>query len=374
MKAFVFTDAALARDAGRFVWLAIDTENAKNAAFKTKYGVQVLPTLFVIDPKKEKIAIRWLGGATVPQLRKLLDDGERSVRGKDTGADQILARADRAFGDGRNSEAAALYKQALAKAPAKWPRYARTTEQLLAAMNDSEEAAKTARDAYPKLRDTPSAANIAATGLASALAMPASDLERVTLIETMHAAAEEVLANKSVKFAADDLSAVYGTLVDERDDAKDEAGKKKTAEAWAQFLEGQAAAAKTPEQRAVFDPHRVGAYLLLEQPERGVKMLQDSERDLPGDYNPSARLAVIYKAMKRWEDALAASDRALTKAYGPRKIGILQTRADIFNGKGDPAKAKATIEEAIQFAESLPTGQRSDRQIAALKKKLAGMG
>jgi predicted negative regulator of RcsB-dependent stress response len=74
--------------------------------------------------------------------------------------------------------------------------------------------------------------------------------------------------------------------------------------------------------------------------------------------------------MKRWDDALAASDRALTKAYGPRKIGILQTRGDIFAKKGDSAAARRTLEEAIAYAESLPRPQQNEKTIAALKKKL----
>jgi tetratricopeptide (TPR) repeat protein len=99
-------------------------------------------------------------------------------------------------------------------------------------------------------------------------------------------------------------------------------------------------------------------------------MLRASERDLPDDYNPPARLALAYKALKNYDEALAASDRALAKAYGPRKLGILQTRADIYKDKGDSAAARKTIEEAVKVAESLPDGQRSERAIASLKKKL----
>ena len=102
-------------------------------------------------------------------------------------------------------------------------------------------------------------------------------------------------------------------------------------------------------------------------------MLEASERDLPGDYNPPARLAAAYRAMKRYDDALAASDRALAKAYGPRKLGILQTRADVYKEKGDLASARKTIEEAVRLAESLPEGQRSERTIASLKKKLEAL-
>ena len=73
MRAFVFTDKALAKHAGQFVWLSIDTEKSGNAAFAAKYPVRVWPSLFVIDPEKETIALRWAGGATVGQLEKLRD-------------------------------------------------------------------------------------------------------------------------------------------------------------------------------------------------------------------------------------------------------------------------------------------------------------
>ena len=41
MKAYVFTDKSLERYAGQFVWLAIDTENGKNANFLAKYPIHV---------------------------------------------------------------------------------------------------------------------------------------------------------------------------------------------------------------------------------------------------------------------------------------------------------------------------------------------
>ncbi|HYV43171.1 MAG TPA: tetratricopeptide repeat protein, partial [Thermoanaerobaculia bacterium] len=170
-----------------------------------------------------------------------------------------------------------------------------------------------------------------------------------------------------------DLSSVYEMLADEREAAKDEEGRKKVLSERAAFLEGEAARAKSPEARAVFDSHRVSTYLALGQPERAIPMLEASERDLPEDYNPPARLATAYKAMKRYEEALAASDRALARAYGPRKIGILQTRADIYAARGDPGEARKTMEETLRYAEALPSGQRSDKTIAALKKKIEAM-
>src|SRR5262249_21876958 len=81
MRAFVFTDKALAKHAGQFVWLSIDTEKAKNAAFSKKYPIRAWPSLYVIDPARERIALRWVGGATVPQLEKLFVDGTKAVKG-----------------------------------------------------------------------------------------------------------------------------------------------------------------------------------------------------------------------------------------------------------------------------------------------------
>jgi hypothetical protein len=47
MWANVFTDKALERYAGRFVWLAVDTENSSNGDFLMKYPINVWPTLLM---------------------------------------------------------------------------------------------------------------------------------------------------------------------------------------------------------------------------------------------------------------------------------------------------------------------------------------
>jgi tetratricopeptide (TPR) repeat protein len=175
------------------------------------------------------------------------------------------------------------------------------------------------------------------------------------------------------KMSGDDISGMYQSLIAARDAEKDQTAARALREEWAAFLEKEAGAAKTAEQRAVYDSHRLKAYLELGTPEKAIPLLEQSERDFPNDYNPPARLALAYKAMNQFNEALATSDRALAKAYGPRKIGIYRTRADIYAGKGDKAAARKTVEEAIAYAKSLPDGQRSERTIAALQKKLTDM-
>jgi hypothetical protein len=374
MRAFVFTDPSLARHAGQFVWLAIDTEKPGNAPVRQKLPIPALPSYFVVDPQDESVILRWVGGATVPQLHEMLDHAETEYARHGPPEDQVLARADRLYGEGKSAEAARTYQEALAQAPPDWTQYSRAVESLLFALEDSggeAACARLAREAFPRLRHGPSAANIAASGLSCALSLPPGDRERATLVAALEADSREVAADLSLPVAADDRSALLGMLVDARHDAGDEQGAKRAAAQWAAFLEGEAAKAKNPDERAVFDSHRLGAYIEMGQPERAIPMLQASERDLPNDYNPPARLAIAYAELKRWDEALAASDRALAKVYGPRRLSYLRTRADIYSAKGDSAAARRTLEQAIQIAEALPPGQRSPITIAALQKKLA---
>ena len=378
MRAFVFTDESLTRHAGRFVWLEMDTEKKQNAALKQRLGVPALPTYFVMDPVSERVALRWVGGFTVAQLDRLLDDGVAAVSGGPAtgGPEAALARADRAYGESQDSVAVLAYRDALSQAPPGWPQYPRVVESLLFALDrtgDYAAEAELARRAYPRLKGTPSGANVAGSGLGAALSLPDSATWRGALIASFEAQVREVLADTALGIAADDRSGLYLTLLGARQDAKDEEGAKRVATEWSAFLDAVAACARTPEERTVFDSHRLSAYRELGQTERAIPMLEASERDLPGDYNPPARLATAYLWMKRWDEALAPSDRALAKVYGPRKLGVYSTRADIFSGKGDREAARRTLEEAIAYAEALPPGQRSENAIAGLRRKLEAL-
>ncbi|MEO6259108.1 MAG: tetratricopeptide repeat protein [Thermoanaerobaculia bacterium] len=376
MRAFVFTDKALERYAGQFVWLAIDTENGTNAAFLKKYPINVWPTLLIVDPKKESVALRYSGGATVPQLKKLLADGTKLMHGKQSAADEALSRADGLETAGKHAEAAIAYEAAFAAAPKDWSRSGRAAESLvfaLALAHDQARCAARAAELYPRVKGTYSAANVAATGLGCAGDLKEDDPHRAPLLDTLEKASRETLDDAKIPLSGDDRSGLYETLIGTRASMKDEAGATTLRQEWATFLEAEAAKGKTAEQRAVYDPHRLGAYIALKQPEKAIPMLEQSEKDFPTDYNPPARLASAYKAMGRYDDALAANGRALQRAYGPRKIGILRNRSDLYALKGDKNTARKTMEEALQYAESLPAEQRSEALLASLRKKIATM-
>src|SRR6266852_3852576 len=133
MRAFVFGDESLKEQAGRFVWLAIDTEKEINAKVQELFPIDAWPTLLVIDPKDERVALRWVGGATAPQLRRILEDGRLAVLGgaPGEGPEPAFARAERLYGQRSFAEAAKAYQESLKAAPPEWPRYSRAVESLL---------------------------------------------------------------------------------------------------------------------------------------------------------------------------------------------------------------------------------------------------
>lgn len=385
MRAYVFTDKALAGQAGRFVWLAINTEKASNGAVEGKLKVLALPTFFVLNPADESVALRWVGGASVPQLVRILDEGRAIVASgavtdtlvaEGATADQAMAVADKLYASGDNAHSAVAFREALRRAPPNWPAYSRALESVLFALSlsdSNETVARMASDEFPKFRRTASAGNIAASGLGAALALPAEHPRRAEWSRELEAAVKGVLADSAQHLVPDDRTALYEALISAYEDRKDSTGAHALREELASFLDSAAAHARTPFERTSLDPNRLGVFMELNRYDLAAAMLQQSERDFPEDYNPPARLAVALKALKRWKEALAASDRAMSLAYGPRKQNFYLTRSDIFVGLGDVPSARRTMEEAIRYAESLPAGQRSNGRIASFKKKLESL-
>jgi len=379
MQAYVYTDAKLARFADRFVWLAIDTEKPGNAATVAKYPVGAWPSMYVIDPQSETVAFRWTGGATIDQLVRFLDEAGATPSAGSKAADAVqekLAEADRLNGAAAWDAAANAYAFAIAHAPAPWAPLPRAADAYLFALQKADrggECASAARELLPRLTGTPSSAFVAAIGLDCAVGLAADAPGRDAAIAGLERAAHAALEDPRLGLAADDRSGLYISLIGARDDAKDKVGKQRLASEWIALLESAAAQAPTPQARAVFDSHRLSAYLEVGEPQRAIAMLETSERDFPGDYNPPARLAVAYRAMKDFPRALAASDRALTKAYGPRRLGILRTRANIQAESGDRTAARATLEAALAEARDIPAGQVSERTLGALRRELESL-
>lgn len=370
MRAYVLPDERLRKLAGRFVWLDIDTEKPRNAAFVERFPIDAWPSILIVNPEDERVLVRWAGTATAEQIERIALDGERAMRaGKASRAEEALARADRLLGERRHAEAAAAFQEALAAGGPRFAARERASEaavQSLGLAGAAAECASTARELLPALGGA-SAARVAAQGISCAFELEEPAARR-SAIAGLEPRARGLLDDRRV--LADDRSWLYDVLSSARADAGDDPGAKALARRWLAFLEREAARAKTPLARSAFDGQRLQAALRSGEPARALPALLASERDLPHEYVPPTNLGVLYLALDRPADALAAADRALALAEGPRRIRVLVLRAEAQAKAGDGAGARATLERAVQEGEALPEAARPRGYLRKAKKLL----
>ncbi|HEX2569109.1 MAG TPA: hypothetical protein VH877_06065 [Polyangia bacterium] len=333
----------------------------------------MLPTLFVIDSTTGDAVLRWPGSATVPQLERLLEDGERATRvvQGETGI-AALAQADRLAAAERYEEAAKAYRVALdVVSPSRRPRVIESL--LIADLNAgaAEDCAHTALAEIPKLERGPSFANAAAFGLLCAKALPAATAWRPEALDRLAALVEEALALPNI--LADDRSGLYEELVMLRRERNDAAGAQELAGRWLTFVETEAARAPTAAARAAFNHYRATAAIALGDPGRALAAVKESEEELPDDYDPPYRRAVLERALGHDDLALAAFDRAAALAHGPRRVRIFEMCAEIEEKRGDRAAVRRRLADALAAAEALPPGQGGEYMAKRLRKRLAAV-
>jgi hypothetical protein len=375
MRAHVLGDARLGRLAGRFVRLEVNTEEPRNAAFLERFPIDAWPTLLVVDPAPERAVVRRAGTATVAEVLALAEEAERIVRADRVGAaDAALARAEGLLADRRHAEAAAAFREALAAGGPAWPERGRAGAALVQALGFAGDAAACAAGAREVLRwlaGGAARARAAAQGLACALEVDEGPA-RTAAIAALEPAARAALGAEGV--LADDRSWLYEVLCDARVARGDRAGARTLARRWLAFLEAEAARAPTPLARSAFDGPRLEAARRAGEPRRVEAALLASERDLPGEFVPPANLATLYLELGRPADALAAADRALALAQGPRRIRVLVARARAQAALPDPAGARETLRRALSEGAALPEATRPRRPVAAAEKLLAELG
>jgi hypothetical protein len=370
MRANVLPEVRRGKRARRFVWLSVDTEQERNAAFLEKFPVAVWPTLFVVDPRDETAVLKWVGSANARELDRLLAGA--ASRSAAPGADAILARADRAYGSGKADEAVALYREALAKGGVAWSARPRAVESLVLALatgGREEACAAAARDDAPSLPRGPPFANAVGAGLSCAAGASEKEPWRAQAIAALLPLADEAV--KLPGLLADDRSGLYEAISDAREAQGDAAGAKAVARDWWRFLEAERARATTPEARAALDGQRVSAATHAGDPALAIPGLVRSERELPDDYNPPARLAYLYREAGDLARARAAADRALSLAYGPRKLKVYDLAASIAEKQGDRDAVAALVSSALRYSDALPAPQRNPSVVTKLQSRLA---
>lgn len=356
LREHVLTRAAFKAFEKDVVFAAVDTEKERNAGFLDKYPVDVWPTLFFVDPKDERVVFKWAGSADEQQMTALLEAAKGAQAAQEPTADLLLAKGDAL-------QAADRY---LAGKGQGGVRGTLSLLYALYAVQKYDTCAQAAVEAVDAPGMLPSDfLGVVSWGLSCALQLPEADAGRKKALAALVPHAKKGLTLPGAM--ADDVSSLYELLVEERQAAKDGAEALALARGWADYLEREAALAPTPQARAVFDAHRLGAALAAKTPARVVDTLRLSEAQLPKDWNPSARLATAYRELGRFDDALAAMERALGKcSEGPRRICLFKAKATLFDKKGDLAGRRATAQQGLDAA-------KKQRPSKALTRCLSGL-
>ena len=382
MRSFVFPDAGLRPVKGAVVWLAVETEAEKNREVVEKFPADALPTFLMIDPDTEQVIGRWLGTSSVSEMRQFVQQTAASWQATREGGK--VSEAARAEQEGNAAQqkkdyaaAAAAYRRAVSlSAPNDTLRSARVNLLLSAlARTKTPEALKecvaVAKVELPRGTATPTGADLADSA-ATCAAKAGDDPEAKAVLAAGLKRLSQLAADPKAALSADDRSSIYAALADHLDELKrhDEAvaAMRKRAAAL------EAATAKAPDvaTAATFDAHRTETYLYLGEPAKAETLLAAREKEMPGDYNPPARLARVLLEQKRAPEAEAAVNRALAlMTQGPRKVGILGLKARILEAQG---KDKAPVlREQLALIKSLPSTQRNPETQEKVEKELAAL-
>jgi hypothetical protein len=282
----------------------------------------------------------------------------------------VSAKAAQASGDYAN--AAKGYEQAVAKSDATWPRRSEALMGWLFSLSQAGDDATCVKVGRAHLAEIHGAAVPADySAILLDCAGEANDGDAKIAHAEAVARLRDFTANPPADASADDRADAWNTLSYALADDGDEAGSKHAQEQRLAILEKAAAGIKDPLLAQTFDYARAQAYVALGRGDEAVKMLEAREKELPDSYEPPARLASALAKMDRLPQALTAVDRAIAKAYGPRKLLYVKQKADIQSRMGDHAGQVATLKQEVAGYEALPKGQARPDALADAKKRLA---
>ncbi|HWU87239.1 MAG TPA: thioredoxin family protein [Kofleriaceae bacterium] len=381
MQSTVFTDRSFAADAPRFVFAALDTDRDANAPAVAKYPLSAWPTFYVVGPD-EAVLARFVGAASVAQFHAFLDAGARARTGGAAGADAHLLAAERAVAAKDLATAEQELIAALAAAPADWPRRPDALVSLIGTRAKRGDLAGCVEVAEKSMAETGSAAsatdflNHATSCATDALEQKDTAVTPARVKKLREAAAarlQKLVDDPAAPLSVDDRSDAMANLRETLVALDRKAEARAVAEKQRALLDDAVAKAPTPIAAMTYNWPRADVYAFLERPLDLVPALEKSARDLPGEYDPLARLGWIYAKGGKLDEAARWTDAALKLVYGPRKVRLLNQRADIATRQGDKAAERAARAEIVKTLEALPAGQTTPEAIAKAKQVLADL-
>ncbi|HUJ27741.1 MAG TPA: thioredoxin family protein [Myxococcales bacterium] len=367
MQRFVLADPGMKPVANDVVWLAIETETEKNKPVVEKYPLDGWPTFLLIDPANEKILGRFLGSGSVQEIRGFVEDGVRAMHGASNDPAWIAQReGDAARNQGDFRGAAGAYGRAVSLSQADDPQRPERLNLYMAALRRLQDRATCVRTGVAEARGMPATA-VGADFMAALFDCAEHDPKAR---ELAMGRLREILDAKDAALAADDRSDALANLSEMYDATSRHEKAAAAMRERAAVLEKAAAAAPDATMASTFDAHRTETYLYLKEPQKAEQLLAEREKQMPGDYNPPARLARVYFEEKKLPEAEAAVGRALDEMpKSQRRVGILELKRKILAAEGKPTAG--VLREQLDTLRTLPSTQRKPKQEAELEQKLA---
>ncbi len=293
MRSFVFPDAGLRPAKDAVVWLAVETEAEKNREVVEKFPADGLPTFLMIDPNTEQVIGRWLGTASVNEMRQFVVDTAASWQAARKGGK--VSEAARAEQEGHAAQqkrdyaaAVAAYRRAVSLSSAKDPMRPARINMLLSALGHQrtpeaiQECVALAKAELPRSQPNSTGADLADS--AATCAAKAGDTpEAKALLAAALKRLDSLAADPKAQLSADDRSSIYASLADQLDELKRHDEAVAAMRKRAALLEAAAGKAPDVATAATFDPHRMETYLYLGEPEKAEKLLAAREKEMPGD-------------------------------------------------------------------------------------------
>ena len=124
---------------------------------------------------------------------------------------------------------------------------------------------------------------------------------------------------------------------------------------------------------------RSDVYAYLGVPLELVPALEKSAADLPDEYDPPYRLAwILLKANSNYDSPTAEkaaqwAEKAIAKAYGPRKAKALGLLADCYLAMHDVGKELDAAQRQLEFMKTLPANQVSADAIKNVETRVTAL-
>lgn len=388
MQREVLSKPALSRFADRVVFVAIDTDREKNAAFVAAHPLRVWPTFFVLDPANPlgpPVAVR-PGSMSLDETLAFVEDAlSRSSAdasadaGADIGADiRAAARAHSALATGDKAAAIAAFDDAIAAAvgdDAAMRRREYIVQSAWTRVGGDDPAACLAfidahRDTLKKTT-SPGGVLFDIEGAALSCASKLGDVAAKTAaVQASSARLQALIASPPAGAAVDDIADGMATLADVIDEGGDHAAAVALHEKRLALLEADAKTASSEKGAQVHDYARMNSLLFLGRSDDAVALLSARAKALPDDYEPPARLASALFRAKRFDEARAAANDAIRLSYGPRRLRYLSLLADIEKGAGNSNAEQAALRRVVDDGNALPPAMRLQSVIDAASKRL----